>query len=555
MSQPLDICKRLLAKTVHSSKGLICLCLGQVFALCAFAIDLGHPLMLSKQGEPLKIEIPLSVNALDDFKGLQVGIASAGTYQSKYLSEDATALGAIGAQARLAQNAKGQNVISISSDKPIHQSFLSLLIDLQWSTGSELKEIGVLLDSNNRLSTLKDNTFVVSAGDTASAIALQYAVAPMSYEQMLIALLRTNPKSFVQQNINRLKANATLTLPSKQEVLSISAQQAKEELKAQNFDFEQYRQSLAEKIKNSNPSPLNATQQTASGLISPKAQAPTTSDQDQLKLAKPGSKNAKSSEQTAKDLQAQQTRKESSQVNQNLKELGQIAEQSTPNSGARSEEGLIPSASSPTLKSRLALWLQNPLTPVFAGFLFGFLVLLTLWKTKDRSSSLAGSDNDVDPLSRPSSIFDIETPIPNSLRARPLPLGALGPQVLTPQSPPAADPDEGDLGLPDANEASNLAPGSLKDHVNIDFDLELPTTDELNTSHGATAPEVAQTLSPTPMASLNADENPLQVRFDLAQELWQVGQHHTARAIAEEVLSQAAGELHDQIQAWLTQRQ
>jgi hypothetical protein len=514
-------------------------------------MDLGHPRILSKQGESLKIEIPLSVNTLDDFKGLQVGIASPSIYQSKQLADEGAMMAAIGAQARLQQNAKGKSFIAINSDKPVNQSFLSLLIELQWSSGSELKEIGLLLDSNARLSATKENTFLVSAGDTASAIAKQYASAPLSYEQMLLALLRANPKSFVHQNINRLKANTTLTIPSNQEVLSISAQQAKEELKAQNLDFEQYRQSLAEKIKNSNPSALNATQQTASGLISPKAQAPTTSNQDQLKLAKPGSKNAKSSDQSAKELQTQQTLKESSQVNQNLKELGQIAEQSTPNSGASNQEGLLPSATSPSLKSRMALWLQHPLTPVFAGLLFGFLVLLTLWKTKDRSGMLTSADKEIDPLSRPSSIFDIETPIPSGLRARPAPLGTPQGQDLSPMPPPQTSFDDGEHELPGPNEGSDLAPSSLKDHVHIDFDLELPSIDEAVPSPQSAEPATQAALNPQPIEG----ENPLQVRFDLAQELWQVGQHHTARAIADEVASQASGELKEQIQAWLTQRQ
>jgi len=49
-------------------------------------------------------------------------------------------------------------------------------------------------------------------------------------------------------------------------------------------------------------------------------------------------------------------------------------------------------------------------------------------------------------------------------------------------------------------------------------------------------------------------ENPLEVRFDLAQELWQVGQHHTARAIVQEIAQQATGELLHQAQAWLAQK-
>jgi hypothetical protein len=49
-------------------------------------------------------------------------------------------------------------------------------------------------------------------------------------------------------------------------------------------------------------------------------------------------------------------------------------------------------------------------------------------------------------------------------------------------------------------------------------------------------------------------ENPLQVRFELAQELWQVGQQHTARAIVQEIAQQATGELLTSAHAWLAER-
>ena len=117
--------------------------------------------------------------------------------------------------------------------------------------------------------------------------------------------------------------------------------------------------------------------------------------------------------------------------------------------------------------------------------------------------------------------------------------------------PPQTSFDDGEHELPGPNEGSDLAPSSLKDHVHIDFDLELPSIDEAAPSPQSAEPATQAALNPQPIEG----ENPLQVRFDLAQELWQVGQHHTARAIADEVASQASGELKEQIQAWLTQRQ
>jgi Tfp pilus assembly protein FimV len=106
----------------------------------------------------------------------------------------------------------------------------------------------------------------------------------------------------------------------------------------------------------------------------------------------------------------------------------------------------------------------------------------------------------------------------------------------------------------------NLNAGSLKDHVHIDFDLDLPEMEEPLPSAPSQVPTsedntTALDANPLTNTSAPAEENPLQVRFDLAQELWQVGQHHTARAIVEEVLRQANGALLEQCQAWLNERQ
>jgi hypothetical protein len=357
---------------------------------------------------------------------------------------------------------------------------------------------------------------------------------------MLVALLRANPKSFVNQNINRLRADTVLTLPTSTQALSINISQAREELKAQQLDFEQYRQSLVAKIKKTASNPIQLDPQSASGAVSPKAQVPTTKSQDELKLSKPNSKGAKATEQTVKELQSQQNLKEASQVKQNLKELGQIADQNT----SGTDPAGLASEGMPTLKSRMSQWLQNPLSPVLAGALFGFLVLLALRKTRDRQGLVSSSSEEVDPLSRPSSIFDIETPIPSSLRVSAKPLKPLESDVLV-QKEAATVEDELEFAQPGANGSTH--PGSLKDHVNIDFDLELPSIQEPSLTPGN---EPVQ----DPSATGKDTENPLQVRFDLAQELWQVGQQHTARAIVQEVAQQASGDLLQQAQAWLTER-
>jgi FimV-like protein len=46
-----------------------------------------------------------------------------------------------------------------------------------------------------------------------------------------------------------------------------------------------------------------------------------------------------------------------------------------------------------------------------------------------------------------------------------------------------------------------------------------------------------------------------EVRLNLAEELWDMGQQNTARALADEVVREATGEIQLKAQRWLSQRQ
>jgi hypothetical protein len=82
--------------------------------------------MLAKQGERLKIEIPLSALTPEESRGLQVNFAPSKHLSKSTTREDALSLNAIGAQVKLTQNAKGQEHSSSASDKPLAQNFTKL---------------------------------------------------------------------------------------------------------------------------------------------------------------------------------------------------------------------------------------------------------------------------------------------------------------------------------------------------------------------------------------------------------------------------------------------
>ncbi len=87
---------------------------------------------------------------------------------------------------------------------------------------------------------------MVKSGDTLGAIAGRNKPASVSLDQMLVAMLRANPDAFVAKNMNRLKAGATLTIPSESEAAALAQPDARREVVAQSADFAQYRSRLAQ---------------------------------------------------------------------------------------------------------------------------------------------------------------------------------------------------------------------------------------------------------------------------------------------------------------------
>jgi pilus assembly protein FimV len=63
---------------------------------------------------------------------------------------------------------------------------------------------------------------------------------------MLIAILRANPNAFVNNNINRLKAGATLLIPDSNQLAEVPRDNARQEVQVQTSDWNRYRRKLAD---------------------------------------------------------------------------------------------------------------------------------------------------------------------------------------------------------------------------------------------------------------------------------------------------------------------
>lgn len=82
----------------------------------------------------------------------------------------------------------------------------------------------------------------VAAGTTLYQVARELKPASSNHEQFILALYRTNPDAFFEQNVNALKRGAILRVPSADQVAAISVADAQIALRSDNARWSEYRQ-------------------------------------------------------------------------------------------------------------------------------------------------------------------------------------------------------------------------------------------------------------------------------------------------------------------------
>ncbi len=319
----------------------IALVIGLAFAtLDASAAGLGRLIVQSALGQPLRAEVEVTSVAREEAGSLAVRLASQSAFRQANL-EFNPALAAL----RFDLERRGDNnfVVRISSLNPINEPYLDLLLELTWATGRVLREYTVLLDppalratpdvmapvttaqqpaaaaavpapapapapltaapepaparpapavtapAPAALVAAPSGTYTVKAGDTLGKIARQNKPANVSLDQMLVALFRANPNAFIANNMNRLLAGRTLTIPDAAEAEAISTADARQEVAAHSADFAQYKSRLAQAAAAAAPvaaapAPVGAAQGRVTTRVEDKATPAPAGDQ--LKIAK-----------------------------------------------------------------------------------------------------------------------------------------------------------------------------------------------------------------------------------------------------------------------------
>lgn len=317
--------------------------------LAAHAAGLGKLVVFSSLGQPLRAEIEVSATR-EELADMKPQLASPDAFKQAGLDYATTLLGI---KFSLDKRPNGKSVIRLSSERPINDPFVDMLLELNWPAGRLVREYTFLLDppevkakasapvvtatakpavaagrgasaetprspsaideevrakavARVRGQEVPQNVAdqpadgsdfrEVKSGDTLRKIATDAKPQGVSLEQMLVGLLRANQDAFDGGNMNRLKAGKILSIPDKSAIEAVPEGEAKKIVVAQSSDWNAYRSRLAG-VAAQAPVKEDAAKQEAAGKITAKVEekaVPALEPKDQLKVSKTETATAKS---------------------------------------------------------------------------------------------------------------------------------------------------------------------------------------------------------------------------------------------------------------------
>ncbi|MFV0680949.1 FimV/HubP family polar landmark protein [Ottowia sp.] len=379
----------------------------------AQALALGAVTVRSALGEPLRADIEVPQISSEEAATFQAAIASQQDFQAAGV-EFSPAL--TGAKLTLQRRPNGQAYLRLISDRPINEPFMGVVIEANWANGRIVRDYTMLVDppkrsepasvtvtesqvtssnrpsrttpraqqvtpdseatsSNRKASRARASRrapapdtpspisggggqVTVQRGDTAYGIVSAQRVDGVSLDQMLIALLRANPKAFINGNVNLVRAGAVLNMPTAEQASAVSRRAARRAVVAQSRSFNAYRRGLAQ---NARVTASTSSSRSASGSVQPQVddRAAPPPKQDRLTIAPSGS--ASSVESTA--AQSRQAKEQTDRV----AELDRTRQELDALQKAASAPGLNVPVSTPSATSDLPASAPTPVSESVAS--------------------------------------------------------------------------------------------------------------------------------------------------------------------------------------------
>ena len=349
------------------------LMLGGLSSFNAQALSLGRLQVQSYLGESLRAELELRDVSEADAKSFKAEVSPATTFRALGMEYQS-------AYTELSFNLQllpeGRALLKISGSRPVAVNFINLVLDFSWASGRATREFTLLImppaapepvaplapavqetpassappapaaaapmpapapstpapavQAPKPVAAKGGARLTVKAGDTASALAVQAKSDNVSLDQMLLAMLRSNPEAFVANNVNRLLAGAELSVPTPDQAQALDPVEARKTILLQSQDFDAYRQQLANKAKEANVAPAGRT---ASGKVQSavKDASPDARASDKLTLSKGAVQAGGSAEEKlSQERKAKDDAQRLAELSKNIKDLSDLGKNSLP---------------------------------------------------------------------------------------------------------------------------------------------------------------------------------------------------------------------------------
>ena len=264
------------------------------------ALSLGRITVHSALGEPLRAEIEVPDINAEEAASLRTVVALPEAFAAAGLEYN-PALSSL--QATLQRRADGRIYIRLTSDRPIDDPFVDMIMEASWSSGRIVRDYTMLFDppslvkpatvaptlpqiaaqavirpatpdyaaqpkpEASRPTNQGKDKVVIQPGDTASKVAANARENGVSLDQMLVAMLRGNPDAFINNNIHRIRSGAVINVPTSDQAKSVAASEATRILRAESQDFGSFKRALA---SNAPATTVAAADRKAGGTIESK---------------------------------------------------------------------------------------------------------------------------------------------------------------------------------------------------------------------------------------------------------------------------------------------
>ncbi|MCA1770472.1 MAG: hypothetical protein LC652_11200, partial [Halomonas sp.] len=229
----------------------------------ALALGIGDADVRSTLNAPLRATLPLT-----DAAGIQAGLLNVSVADERAFVAAGLPRTPLAASVRLAvEQRQGRLVVDLTTERPVREPWLDLLLRFDWPGGQQLREVTLLLDppdydqmpalvvgSRSLASapvsasasppadaapaqvaaarpsaapTRRGDPSMVRSGDTLWAIAGRLRPdSGISMNQMMVSLVEANPEAFPSGNINAMRAGFSLVVPSREAIAARSGGEA-----------------------------------------------------------------------------------------------------------------------------------------------------------------------------------------------------------------------------------------------------------------------------------------------------------------------------------------